>query len=80
MTIINNKGEMMTVKITKANKSDLSAALVISKALSGRLFADKACILKALFHRLFTNGLLLFTNLSKDMQAYLFGHKMISFY
>ncbi|KJV53269.1 transposase DDE domain protein [Orientia tsutsugamushi str. Gilliam] len=48
MTIINNKGEIMTVKITKANKSDLSAALVIAKSLSGKLFADKAYILSVI--------------------------------
>ncbi|SPR06535.1 transposase [Orientia tsutsugamushi] len=69
--IINHKGEIMSVKITKANKSDLSVASVISKGLSGKLFGDKAYISKDLFHQLLTNGLRLFTNLRKDMKTYL---------
>ncbi|BAG41299.1 transposase [Orientia tsutsugamushi str. Ikeda] len=40
--VINNKGEIMSVKSTKGNKSDLSIASVISQGLSGKLFADKA--------------------------------------
>ncbi|SPR15000.1 IS982 family transposase [Orientia tsutsugamushi] len=69
--IINNKGEIMSVKITKGNKSNLSVASVISKGLSGKLFGDKAYISKELFHQLFSNGLRLFTNLRKDMKTYL---------
>ncbi|SPR13246.1 transposase [Orientia tsutsugamushi] len=69
--VINNKGEIMSVKITKCNKSDLSVASVISEDLSGKLFGDKAYISKDLFHQLFSNGLRLFTNLRKDMQTYL---------
>ncbi|SPR16530.1 transposase [Orientia tsutsugamushi] len=69
--VINHKGEIMSVKITKGNKSDLSVASVISKDLSGKLFADKAYISKDLFHQLLTNGLRLFTNLHKDMKTYL---------
>ncbi|SPR10772.1 transposase [Orientia tsutsugamushi] len=67
MVIINNKGEILSVKITKGNKSDLSVASVISKGLSGKLFGDKAYISKDLFHQLFSNGLPLFTDLRKDM-------------
>ncbi|QES95587.1 IS982 family transposase [Orientia tsutsugamushi] len=69
--IINNKGEIMSVKITKSNKSDLSVSSVFSKGLSGKLFSDKAYISKELFHQLLTNGLRLFTNLRKDMKTYL---------
>nr|WP_238924709.1 transposase [Orientia tsutsugamushi] len=69
--IINNKGEIISVKITKGNKSDLSMASVFSEGLSGKLFGDKAYISKELFHQLLTNGLRLFTNLRKDMKTYL---------
>ncbi|SPR13649.1 transposase [Orientia tsutsugamushi] len=69
--VINNKGELISVKITKGNKSDLSVASVISKGLSRKLFGDKAYISKDLFHQLFSNGLRLFTNLRKDMKTYL---------
>ncbi|KJV53410.1 transposase DDE domain protein [Orientia tsutsugamushi str. Gilliam] len=61
----------MSVKITKGNKSDLYVSSVFSKGLSGKLFGDKAYISKELFHKLFSNGLLLFTNLLKDMKTYL---------
>nr|WP_190812274.1 IS982 family transposase [Orientia tsutsugamushi] len=69
--IINNKGEIMSVKITKGNKSDISVSSVFSKGLSGKLFSDKAYISKELFHQLLTNGLRLFTNLRKDIKTYL---------
>ncbi len=69
--IINNKGKIMSVKITKGNKSDLSVASIISKVLSGKLFGDKAYISKSLFHQLFSNDLRLFTNLRKDIKTYL---------
>nr|WP_232489070.1 transposase [Orientia tsutsugamushi] len=58
--IINNKGEIMSVKITKGNKSNLSVSSVFSKGLSEKLFGDKAYISKELFHQLLTNGLRLF--------------------
>ncbi|WP_371222086.1 transposase [Orientia tsutsugamushi] len=48
--IINNQGKIMSVKITKGNKSDLSMASVISKGLSSKLFSDKAYISKLLLH------------------------------
>ncbi|WP_371219810.1 IS982 family transposase [Orientia tsutsugamushi] len=69
--IINNKGEIMSVKITKGNKSDISVSSFFSKCLSGKLFSDKAYISKELFHQLLTNGLRLFTNLRKDIKTYL---------
>ncbi|KJV75645.1 transposase [Orientia tsutsugamushi] len=69
--IINNKGKIMSVKITKGNKSDISVSSVFSKGLSGKLFSDKAYISKELFHQLLTNGLRLFTNLCEDMKTYL---------
>ncbi|SPR07966.1 transposase [Orientia tsutsugamushi] len=69
--VINHKCEIMSVKITKANKSDLSVASVISKGLFGKLFGDKAYISKDLFHQLLTNGIRLFTNLRNDMKTYL---------
>uniref|UniRef100_UPI0038CD3595 transposase n=1 Tax=Orientia tsutsugamushi TaxID=784 RepID=UPI0038CD3595 len=62
---------MMSVKITKGNKSDLSVSSFFSTGLSGKLFSDKAYISKKLFHQLLTNGLRLFTNLRKDIKTYL---------
>ena len=38
--IINNKGEIMAIKITKGNASDLSAISALTKGLEGKLFGD----------------------------------------
>ena len=46
--IINNKGEIMAIKITKGNKSDLSAIPTLIKGLKGKLFADKGYIYKTI--------------------------------
>ena len=43
--IINNKGEIMAIKITKGNASDLSAVSGITKGLYGKLFGDKDTVL-----------------------------------
>jgi predicted transcriptional regulator with HTH domain len=69
--IINNKAELMAIKITKGNRSDLSAVPSMVKGLCGKLFGDKAYISKDLFQELFTKGLRLFTNIRKDMKKYL---------
>jgi hypothetical protein len=39
--IINNKGEIMAIKITKGNKSDLSCVSALTQGLQGKLFGDK---------------------------------------
>jgi hypothetical protein len=69
--VINNKGEIMAIKITKANGSDLSAAYSLTKELQGRLFGDKGYISKALFTELYARGLHLFTSIRKDMKNHL---------
>lgn len=47
--IINNKGEIMAIKITKGKASDLSAVSVITKGLYGKLFGDKDTVLTVNF-------------------------------
>ena len=42
--VINNKGEIMTIKITKGNASDLSVVSIITKGLYGKLFGDKGYV------------------------------------
>jgi Transposase DDE domain len=69
--IINNKGEIMAIKITKANASDLSCATILSKGLEGKLFGDKAYTSKKLFNALYSTGIRLFTGIRKDMKNYL---------
>jgi hypothetical protein len=69
--IINNKGEIMAIKITKGNANDLSAAGDLSKGLTGKLFGDKGYISKDLFGKLYARDLRLFTGIRKDMKNHL---------
>ena len=69
--IINHKGEIMAIKITKANKSDLSCASTLAKGLEGKLYGDKGYISKNLFDTLYSSGLRLFTAIRRDMKNHL---------
>jgi hypothetical protein len=69
--IINHQGEIMEVRITKANNSDLSQASSLAQGLTGKLFGDKGYISKDLFQELYRSGLRLFTGIRKDMKNYL---------
>ncbi|WP_341764112.1 transposase [Candidatus Tisiphia endosymbiont of Beris chalybata] len=71
--IINNKGEIMAVKITKGNRSDISTVLSMTQGLEGKLFGDKAYISKEIFNKLFAKSLRLFTSIRKDMTKHLLG-------
>ncbi|WP_051354068.1 IS982 family transposase [Rickettsia gravesii] len=69
--IVNNKGQIMAIKITKGNASDVSAVDSITKRLCGKLFGDKAYISKEVSAKLFSRGLRLFTGIRKDMKNHL---------
>lgn len=69
--VINDKGEIMAIKITKANSSDLASADSITKGLEGKLFGDKAYISKSLFAKLYARDLRLVTGIRKDMKNHL---------
>ena len=61
----------MAIKITKGNKSDLSAIPTLIKDLKSKLFADKGYISKKLFNDLFKKGLRLFAAIRKNMKNHL---------
>jgi hypothetical protein len=69
--IINNKGAIIAIKITKGNNSDISAVASLAKGLKGSIYGDKGYISKNLFNELFRQGLRLFTAIRKDMQNHL---------
>ena len=69
--IINQKGEIMAIKITKANKSDLACAASLAKGLKGKMCGDKVYISKDLFNQLYNCDLRILTNIRKDMKNYL---------
>ncbi len=65
--VINNKGEIICIRITKGNRSDVSVASPILDGLKGSVYGDKGYISKTLFNELFTKGLRIFTSIRKDM-------------
>lgn len=69
--IINNKGEIMAIKITKGNKSDISQTTALAKGITGSMYGDKGYISKEIFTDLFNSGLRLFTGIRKDMKNHL---------
>lgn len=69
--IINNKGEIMSLKITKGNKSDISVLVDLTQGLKDKIFGDKGYISKEVSDELFAKGLQLYTNLKKTMKNYL---------
>ena len=69
--IINNKGEIVAVKITPGNIDDRAVLDVMSRNLKGKLFADKGYISKDLFAKLWQRGLHLITGIRRNMKNYL---------
>lgn len=69
--IINHKVEIIAVKITKANRADLSVLESITKKITGKLFGDQAYMCKPLWFKLYSRNLRMITNIRKDMKNYL---------
>lgn len=69
--IINNKGQIMALKITPGNVDDRAVVSSMTKNLKGKLFADKGYLSKKLFLELYRRGLKLITGIRKNMKNYL---------
>ena len=69
--VINDKGEVMAVKITPGNTDDRKPLEAMTAELEGKMFADKGYISKALFQRLWQRGLHLITGIRRNMKNYL---------
>lgn len=69
--IINNKGQIMAIKITPGNTDDRKALLAMVGDLKGKCFADKGYIGKNAFQTLWEKGLHLITGIRKTMKNYL---------
>jgi hypothetical protein len=63
--VINDKGEIMAVKLTAANMDDRKPVPDLVKHLVGKLFGDKGYISQLFFEKLFENRLQLVTRLKK---------------
>ena len=77
--IINNKGQAISIKITKGNTDDCSFVSDLAKNLEGKIFGDKGYISKDLFTQLFKQGLSIFTNLRKDEKSFIRSRRYDSF-
>lgn len=66
--VTNDAGELIAFKITQGNCSDSKAAESLFKSLKGLAFGDKGYLGKALFEKLFSQGLKLITRKRKNMK------------
>lgn len=66
--IINECGELLSVKCTQANVDDRSPVLDMVQNIFGKLFGDKGYISKELTGNLFEKGVQLITGVKKNMQ------------
>lgn len=69
--IINEKGQLIAVKITKGDVDDRVALREIKGNLKGKIFGDKGYIGKQIFDELYKQGLKLITGIRKNMKNYL---------
>lgn len=68
--IINNKGEIMSCKITDSVKSDLSVVEDLTEGLIGKIIGDKGYIKASLSEILLGRGLQLITKVKKNMKNF----------
>ena len=73
--LCNEKGELLNFVLTKANVDDRNERIftAFEKDLFGKLYADKGYISKALFERMWCNGIHLVTGLRSNMKNKLMG-------
>lgn len=66
--IVNDRGELLNVKLTKGNVDDRSVVPEMTLSLLGKLFADKGYISEDLTNQLRERGVQLITSIKKNMK------------
>lgn len=66
--VINHKGQIMAIKVSKGNADDRKFVRNLTSDLSGLLAADKGYISKELFKELYARGLKILTGIRKTMK------------
>jgi hypothetical protein len=66
--VINDKGELMAVKLTAGNVDDRQPVMDLVKELVGKLIGDKGYISQDLFEKLLEQGLRLITRIKSNMK------------
>jgi hypothetical protein len=69
--VINHKGQIMALKITPGNTADSTVLGEIAQNLTGKLYADKGYISRAVFTKLWQRGLHLITGIRRNMRNHL---------
>ena len=71
--IINDRGEIIAVRITPGNTDDRAALeeMLNKTTLKGKCFADKGYISKGLFAKFYKKGLQIITGIKRNMKNYL---------
>lgn len=69
--IFNNLNEIVAVKLTSGNHSDISALPALAKDLIGKMFGDKGYLGKKIADELLKQGLALMTKVRKNMKSLL---------
>ena len=69
--VMNDRGEIMAVKITPGNVDDRTVLAEMTRNLQGKILADKGYISKDLFQRLWKRGLHLIVGIRKNMKNHL---------
>jgi transposase len=66
--VINHKGQIMAMKITRGNINDREPVMQLTSGLEGIIAADKGYLGKKLFDALYKRGLKLLTGIRKNMK------------
>lgn len=66
--VINHKGEIMAIRITRGNVSDITPLGEMTKTLKGSIYADKGYIGQKKFEELYARGLKLVVGIRRNMK------------
>ena len=66
--VVNDKGELLSFKITRGNVNDRNPVKDLCKGLVGKMFGDKGYLGRKLFEELYEDGLQLITNIKSNMK------------
>ena len=69
--VVNHRGQVVALRITPGSTADSTVLDELTRHLAGKLYADKGCIGRELFKRLWRRGLHLITSIRRNMRNHL---------
>ena len=67
--VFNNENEIVAAELSPGNKSDISTLPLLTKELTGKLFADKGYLGKNIANQLLERGLTIMTKVRRNMKS-----------